>query len=409
MPIVLGGSTPRLIVYRGLDGKLIFSGLVGNFMLSFEQRFNCRLIQPYSFNESVTTPSRGLIVAVRNGSAQIALAATYALAPFTGYSYPFELLSWCLMMPLPAEVPHSQLYSMVFSPTAFWITFLAMVIVSLTLSMALRLHGYRVTFSEYFLHDSCLRGVLSQTFYEVLRAPPLVRGIYLVICVLGLMITSWYNSYFSTFVTTAPRLPALSSYESIKRSNTKVVIWKPEYEMLLHLSESMKKFSPIFQLHKDYEEFLHLRDSFDTRYGYMMPMEKWSLMKDQQRVFSSPLFSLQEDLCVFRTIPIVFPIANNTIFKEPLDRLILDVTATGLLSHWRDMAFTEMIKAGLLGLVDRGHPKEFRAMKLKDLEKIWRCWGYMLSLATFVFALELICFWRQKIWSKIRNIFSLKK
>jgi len=79
------------------------------------------------------------------------------------------------------------------------------------------------------------------------------------------------------------------------------------------------------------------------------------------------------------------------------------------LSHWRDMAFTEMIKAGLLGLVDRGHPKEFRAMKLKDLEKIWRCWGYMLSLATFVFALELICFWRQKIWSKIRNIFSLKK
>jgi len=409
MPIVLGGSTPRLIVYRGLDGKLIFSGLVGNFMLSFEQRFNCRLIQPHPFNESVTTPSRGLIVAVRNGSAQIALAATYALSPFTGYSYPFELLSWCLMMPLPAEVPQSQLYSMVFSPTAFWITLLAMVIVSLTLSMALRLHGYRVTFSEYFLHDSCLRGVLSQTFYEVLRAPPLVRGIYLVICVLGLMITSWYNSYFSTFVTTAPRLPALSSYESIKRSNTKVVIWKPEYEMLLHLSESMKKFSPIFQLHKDYEEFLHLRDSFDTRYGYMMPMEKWSLMKDQQRVFSSPLFSLQEDLCVFRTIPIVFPIANNTIFKEPLDRLILDVTGTGLLSHWRDMAFTEMIKAGLLGLVDRGHPKEFRAMKLKDLEKVWRCWGYMLGLATFVFVLELICFWRHRIWSKLRDIFSRKK
>jgi len=223
------------------------------------------------------------------------------------------------------------------------------------------------------------------------------------------MITSWYNSYFSTFVTTAPRLPALSSYESIKRSNTKVVIWKPEYEMLLHLSESMKKFSPIFQLHKDYEEFLHLRDSFDTRYGYMMPMEKWSLMKEQQRVFSSPLFSLQEDLCVFRTIPIVFPIANNTIFKEPLDRLILDVTATGLLSHWRDMAFTEMIKAGLLGLVDRGHPKEFRAMKLKDLEKVWRCWGYMLGLATFVFVLELICFWRHRIWSKLRDIFFRKK
>nr|XP_044251586.1 uncharacterized protein LOC108069788 [Drosophila takahashii] len=399
LPIALGGSSPRLIVYRGLDGKLIFSGPVGNFMLSFEQRFNCKLTLPYPFDESVTTPSRELIGAVRNGSAEIALAATYALIPFTGYSYPFELMSWCLMMPLPAEVPHSQLYSMVFSPTAFWMTFFAVVMISLILSIALRVHGYRVSFSEYFLHDSCLRGVVSQTFYEVLRAPPLVRGIYLVICLLGLLITSWYNSYYSTFVTSAPRLPAFTSYESIKRSNTKVVVWKPEFDMLLFLSENMEKYSSIFQLHKDYQEFLHLRDSFDTRYGYMMPLEKWSLMKEQQKVFSSPLFSLQEDLCVFHTVPIVFPIANNTIFREPLDRLILEVTATGLLSHWRDMVFTEMIKAGQLQLADRGHPKEFRAMKVEDLEQIWHCAGYMLGLATFVFLLELICFWQPKIWT----------
>ncbi|XP_043948392.2 uncharacterized protein LOC108024331 [Drosophila biarmipes] len=405
MPFVLGGSTPRLIVYRDKNGELIFSGPVGNFMLSFEQRYNCRLVQPYPFDETVTTPSRELIGAVRNGSAQMALAATYALLPFTGYSYPFELMSWCLIMPLPAEVPHSQLYSKVFSPGTFWITLLAMVTISLTLSMALRIHGYRVTFSEYLLHDSCLRGVLSQSFYEVLRAPPLVRGIYLVICVLGLLITSWYNSYFSTFVTSAPRLPAFSSFESIMRSSTKVVIWKPEYEMLLLLTDNMKKYSAIFQLQKDFEAFLHLRDSFDTRYGYIMPLEKWSLMKEQQRVFSSPLFSQQEDLCVFHMVPIVFPIANNTIFKEPLDRLILDVTATGLLSHWREMVFTEMIKAGRLGLVDLGHPKEFRAMKVKDLEQIWRCWGYMLGLATFIFLLEWICFSRQKIWLHIKNIF----
>ncbi|KAH8356353.1 hypothetical protein KR084_005578 [Drosophila pseudotakahashii] len=408
LPIALGGSSPRLIVYRGLDGKLIFSGPVGNFMLSFEQRFNCKMVLPYPFDVSVTTPSRDLIRAVRNGSAEIALAATYALLPFTGYSYPFELMSWCLMMPLPAEVPHSQLYSMVFSPTAFWITLFAMVMISLTLSIALRLHGYRVSLSEYFLHDSCLRGVMSQTFYEVLRAPALVRGIYLVICVLGLLITSWYNSYFSTFVTSAPRLPAFTSYESIKRSSTKVVVWKPEFDMLLKLWGNMESYSSIFQLHKDFKEFLHLRDSFDTRYGYMMPLEKWSLMREQQKVFSSPLFSLQEDLCVYHTVPIVFPIANNTVFREPLNRLILDVTATGLLSHWRDMVLTEMIKAGQLELADRGHPKEFRAMQVEDLEEIWRCVGYMLVLATFVFFLELICFWRRKIWSNIINVFPRK-
>lgn len=409
VPIALGGSSPRLIVYRDLEGKLIFSGPVGNFMKSFEQRYNCRLVQPYPFDESAISPARDLIASVQNGSVQIALGAIYPQVPYTGYSYPIELMSWCLMMPVPEEVPHSQLYSMVFSPMAFGVTIVAMVLISLTLSMALRLHGYRVSFSEYFLHDSCLRGVLSQSFYEVLRAPALIKAMYLVICLLGLLITSWYNSYFSTFVTSAPRFPQLTSYESIRHSNIKIVIWKPEYEMLLFFSENMEKYSSIFQLQEDYKEFLHLRDSFDTRYGYMMPMEKWSLMKEQQRVFSSPLFSLQDDLCVFHTVPIVFPMVKNSIFKEPFDRLILDVTATGLLSRWRDMSFTEMIKAGQLGLEDRGHPKEFRAMKVGDLIQIWRFVGWMLGLATIVLLLELICFWRHKMWQNMKYMFCRNK
>ncbi|KQS52439.1 uncharacterized protein LOC26526307 [Drosophila erecta] len=409
IPIALGGSSPRLIVYRGLDGKLIFSGPVGNFMKSFEQRYNCRLVQPYPFDESAIPPARDLIAAVRNGSVQIALGAIHPQLPYTGFSYPFELMSWCLMMPVPEEVPPSQLYSMVFSPLAFGVTIVAMVLISLILSIALRLHGYRVSFSEYVLHDSCLRGVLSQSFYEVLRPPALIRAMYLVICLLGLLITSWYNSYFSTFVTRAPRLPRLSSYESIKQSSLKVVIWKPEYEMLLLLSENMQKYSSIFQLHEDYQEFLHLRDSFDSRYGYMMPMEKWSLMKEQQRVFSSPLFSLQDDLCVFHTVPIVFPIVSNSIFRKPFDRHILEVAATGLLSRWRDMSFTEMIKAGKLSLEDRGHPKEFRAMKVEDLLQIWRFVGWMFGLATMVFILELVCFWRHRMWQNMKYIFCFGK
>ncbi|XP_017072506.2 uncharacterized protein LOC108108820 [Drosophila eugracilis] len=408
LPIALGGSSPRLIVFRGLDGKLIYSGPVGNLMKSFEQRFNCKLVQPYPFNEKAIPPALELIKAVRNGSVQFALAATYAYKPFTDYSYPIELMSWCLMMPIPSEVPHSQLYSMVFSPMAFWITLLVMMVISLTLSIALRLHGYRVTFSEFFLHDSCLRGVLSQTFYEVLRAPPLIRAIYLGICVLGLLITSWYNSYFSTFVTSAPRLPPITTFESIKNSNLKVVMWTPEYKMLLYLSENMEKYSSIFKLEDNYKEFLQLRDSFDTRFGYVMPIEKWALMNEQQKVFSSPLFSLQENLCFYHTIPVVFPIMNNSIFREPLESLILDATATGLLSRWRDMTFTELIKAGQLALVDRGHPKAFRAMKVKDLEKIWVCGGFMLGLATFVFLLEIICFFRYKMCTKIINIFKRK-
>ncbi|KAH8278582.1 hypothetical protein KR018_005469, partial [Drosophila ironensis] len=397
LPIAVGGSSPRLIVYRDENRQLVYSGMVGNLLKSFEQRFNCKLVQPYPFDESAIKPAQELIGAVRNESVQFVLAATYPQFPFSGYTYPIELMSWCLMMPLPKEVPHSQLYSMVFDSSAFWLTIFGVLMISLTLSFALRLHGYRVHFTEYFLHNTCLRGILAQPFCEVLRAPALVNAIYLVICLLGILITAWYNSYFSMFVTTAPRLPPFTSYESIKSSNVKVVVWQPEYLKLISLSENIAKYSSIFQIEAEYKVFLQLRDSFDTRYGYMMPLEKWSLIKEQQQVFSSPLFTLREDLCFYHTIPIAFPIVDNSVFRDPLERLILDVTATGLLDRWHDIAFTEMIRAGQLSLVDRGQPKEFRAMKVEDLERVLLAGGLLLGLATLVFLMEMIWFWRKRI------------
>ncbi|XP_017046355.1 uncharacterized protein LOC108091591 [Drosophila ficusphila] len=405
LPVAIGGSAPRLIVYRGKDGKLKISGPVGNLKYCIEQRFNCRLVQQYFLNESFIFPAQQYEGAVRNGSVEFALAAYYPKPPFSRFTYPIELMSWCLMMPVPQEVPHSQLYSMVFSPSAFLITLLVMVLTSLILSFALRLHGYRVDFSEYILHDSCLRGVMSQPFYEVFHSPFLVKGIYLGICVFGVLITAAYNSVFSTYMTSAPKFPPFTSYETIKHSNVKVVIWTPEYEMLLETSKNMETYKSIYRLEPNYTKFLELRDSFDPRYGYMMPLEKWSLVNQQQKVFSSPLFNLKEDLCVYHTVPIVFAIMENSIFKEPLNRLIIDLTAMGLFNHWRDMVFTDLIRAGKLELRDLSPPHEFRPMKVEDLEKIWIMVGVLLSLATFVFLLECIRFYRLKIIQKIKSVF----
>ncbi|EDW39000.1 GL13638 [Drosophila persimilis] len=404
LPIAVGGSSPRLIVYRGTNGELIYSGLVGNLMKSIEQRFNCRLVQPHPLNESAIPPALQLIGAVRNGSAEFALAAVYPQGPFVGLTYPFELMSWCLMMPVPEEIPRSELYTMVFHWPAFLLILLALVAISLILGLSLRLHGYRVQPTEFFLHNSCLRGLLGQSFIEVFRAPPLVRGIYLEICVLGILITTWYNSYFSTYVTSAPRRPPFTSYESIARSQTKIVVWTSEYRILLKYFSSIEEYESMFQFEPDYNKFLELRESFNTQYGYMLPLEKWLLISEEQKIFSTPLFTMREDLCFFHAIPIVFPIKENSIFREALDRLIQEVLATGLLNRWRDMAFTDMIKAGQLSLVDRGKPKDFQAMQLMDLQHISVAFGLMMALAIVVFLLELMWFWRHQIRVRLGQV-----
>lgn len=392
LPIMVGGSTPRLIIYRRPAGDLFYAGFVGHLKHCFEVKYNCQLVEPIPMNESTLVPALQLLGAVHNGSVQFALAATFTEPPIDGYIYPFELMNWCFMMPVPEQVPHSQLYSRVLDLNTSMIILVALIMISILLSLTLRVHGYNVQLYEFLLHDNCLRGVLGQCFNEVLQAPTLVRGMYLEICILGFLLTAWYNSYFSAYITSGPYQKPFTSFETILKANFKIVFWTPEYKKLISYSDDIKPYEAIFKLEPSYSKFLQLRDSFDTHFGYMMPLEKWNLVDQQQKFFSSPLFTFRDDLCLFRTVPVAFPIVNNSVFREPLERLIGEVTATGLMSHWRDNAFSEMITAGKLKILDLGKPKEFRAMKLEDLKNILLGGAFMVALASIVFVLEHIWF-----------------
>lgn len=397
LPIMVGGSTPRLIIYRRPAGDLFYAGFVGHLKHCFEVKYNCHLVEPIPLNESSLVPAQQLLGAVHNGSVQFAMAAIFTERPITGYSYPFELLNWCFMMPVPEPVPHSQLYSRVLDLNTLLIILVALIMISFLLSLALRTHGYGVQPYEFLLHNNCLRGVLGQCFNEVLQAPALVRGIYLEICVLGFLVTAWYNSYFSAYITSGPYNFPFTSFEAILNANFKVIVWSPEYQKLISYSKDIKPYEAIFKIEPSYSQFLKIRDSFDTRYGYMMPLEKWNLVKQQQQFFSSPLFTFRDDLCVFRGVPVAFPIVNNSVFREPLERLIGDVTATGLMGHWRDNAFSEMIKAGKLKIIDLGKPKKFRAMKMEDLQNILGTGALMMAIASTVFVLEHLWFRLMKL------------
>ncbi|KAH8417570.1 hypothetical protein KR222_001957, partial [Zaprionus bogoriensis] len=388
LPIMVGGSTPRLIVYRQPSGDLVYAGIVGHLKQCFELRYNCHLVEPMPLNESSMVPARQLLGAVHNASVQFVLAAIFMEPPIDGYIYPFELLNWCFMMPVPELVPHSDLYSRVLDLNILLIVITALVLISVLLTFALRLNGYSVQPYEMLMHDNCLRGALGQGFNEVRRASTLVRGIYMEICVLGFLFTAWYNSYFSAYITSGLHEKPFSSFENILQSHFKIVIWTPEYQKLIRYSDDLQYYTNIFKLEPSYTRFLQIRDSFNTRYGYMMPLEKWNLVSQQQKFFSSPLFTFREDLCAYRGVPVAFPIVNNSVFREPLERLIGEVTATGLMAHWRDNALIEMIRARKLKIVDLSKPYEFRAMELKDLKYILEAGGLMMALACSVFALE---------------------
>ncbi|XP_034484465.1 uncharacterized protein LOC117789542 [Drosophila innubila] len=370
--IIIGGATPRIIGYYDKQGRAIYKGTLGHFMDVFQQKYNCILIEPFPANATALAPSTDVLAAVINGSVDISMGTTF---PFRlnlrGFSYPIEQMHWCLMLPIEPNIPPAEYYIKVFELAAFLLTLVTMVITSFTLATALQQHGYRVQPMDYVMHENCLRGALGQSFYEVLRAPIVVRAIYVQICVLGFLLTAWYNSYFSAYVTSSPKEAPYRSYDDVLASSIKVVAWQDEYNELIGRLTSFKKYEPMFYVEPSFSKYLSMRDSFNTDFGYMMTTTKWIVIHAQQNVFTRPLFRMREDFCFFNNVPIGFPLHENSIYMQPIQDLIFDLTATGLLSHWSKSGFMELVEAGELHLIDLSPPREFRAMQLQDLQYIW--------------------------------------
>ncbi|XP_017874499.1 PREDICTED: uncharacterized protein LOC108621591 [Drosophila arizonae] len=391
---ILGGATPRIIIYYNKQGDIVYKGTLGHFMEVFQQKFNCTLMQPIPLKPDVLLPSADLVAAVRNNTVDISLAITFPEGyDMLQYTYPYEQLNWCVMLPVEADIPRAEYYINVFDLGAFLLTLATISVISLTLSGVLRQHGYSVQLYEFILHDNCLRGVLGQSFYQVRRASLLIRATYMHICVLGFLVTAWYNSYFSAFVTSIPKEAPFRTYDDILASKIKVLAWEGEYNELIARAKDLKKYERMFLVEPNFNKFLRMRDSWDTSQGYMMTTIKWVVINAQQSIFSRPLFRMRNDFCFFNNIPLGFPVNENAIYKQPIARLILQLTDAGIVSYWTKNGFSEMVESGELKFSDLSPRRDFQPMQLQDLQYVWYGYAFMVVFSSIVLLLEM--FWNR--------------
>ncbi|XP_037811574.1 uncharacterized protein LOC119603588 [Lucilia sericata] len=375
LPIVIGGSDPRIIPYKTSKGKEIIGGFVGHFIEAFAKKYNCVLVQPLPFRPHKPIPSQDLIKAVRNGTVEISAGLTFPQIPFRGYTYAYEQLNGCIMIPVEANIPGYKFFTSVFKGETYLLVIAVIMIISMLLSAALYMHGYRIDYFNILCHGDCLRGILGQSFSEIMNPPKIIRFIYLEICALGMLLTTSYNSYFSTYVTRPPKEAFLNSIDSILWSGLKVVIWEPEYKELLGRAAEFQKYIPLFYVVKNYQEYLEKRDSLNNKYGYVVPTTKWIIVQQQQKMFTAPLFRQSKNFCFFNNIPMCFPVHENSIYNSLIYQLILETAQSGLTVFWSEYGFLELIEAKKLNLKDLSAKEEFRAMTIEDLQYIFTFLG----------------------------------
>ncbi|XP_036333544.1 uncharacterized protein LOC118744536 [Rhagoletis pomonella] len=398
LSFIMSGTDPRLVVYD-YKGERIMGGYAGHFLTSFASKHNCTLYEPLPA-PSITrfAPAQECVAAVRNGTVDISIGLTFPRMTsdkkftFDGLTYPYEHANWCAWSPLEPDVPHYEFFWIVFEGLAFALTLLTIFVISIVLSFALWQYDHKPDVTRFFLHDACLRGVLAQSFRELAYAPFVIRFIYLQICILGILLTTSYNAYFAAYWTSAPKEPPFRSFNDILHSNMKVYMFAPEYNELFARAEDLRKYTPMFQIEGDYQRFLRTRDAFNTKYIYMIALSKWKIFREQQKVFTTPLFRMRHDLCLYHNIPLSFPIHSNSIFAEKLNEMILETMESGLIEHWSQTSFLELIRAGRLKFVDLSRKNEFRPMKVEDLKYVWIGYGVMCLVMVLVFVAEQCCY-----------------
>ncbi|XP_036333417.1 uncharacterized protein LOC118744455 [Rhagoletis pomonella] len=397
LSFIMGGSDPRLIVYN-YNGARILGGFAGHFLTTFASKRNCTLYEPLPAPSNTRfAPARDLIAAVRNGTVEISIGLTFPQRlSFDGFTYPYEHVNWCVWSPIEPDIPNYEFFWIVFEGLTFVLTLAIIFVISLVLSCALWQHGKKPDTLHFFIHDACLRGVLGQSFREIQRAPFVVRFIYLQIYALGILLTTSYNAYFATYWTSAPKQPPLRSFDDILASSKKVYMFAPEYKELFDRAEDLRKYTPMVQVESDYHRYLSTRNAFDTKYIYMIPTTKWNIFREQQKIFTTPLFRMRHDLCLYHNIPLGFPIHSNSIFAQKLNEMILETTEFGLVEYWSQISFMDLIRAGRLKFVDLSRKNEFRPMKVEDLKLVWIGLGVMCVAMVFVFLTERCCYYRRK-------------
>ncbi|XP_075151680.1 ionotropic receptor 94e [Haematobia irritans] len=404
MNVVIGGSDPRIIAYD-VNGKQFIGGFAGHFVWAFAQKYNCNIYEPLPFNPNSLLPSQDIVRAVRNGTVEWSAALTFPDIPFVGFSYPYEMINWCLMIPVEADIPGYKFFTSVFKGETYILFVGSLLLLSMALSAALYVHGYSPDILDIVCHDNCLRGLLGQSFTELPKPPKIVSALYLQICVLGILLTTAYNAYFSTYVTKSPKMPTLNNLDDIMASGLKSIAWTPEYNEIFTRAPDMKKYSTMFILENNYQKYLQLRETFNTDYGYVVPTTKWTIVHEQQKIFTTNLFRQSSSFCFYNNIPMCYPVHENSLYIESVYQLILEVYQSGLIYMWMEHGFMELIKAGKLEFSDLSKKKEFHAMKVDDLRYIFIFLAIMLVVVLVVFSLELMIFYRAKIFKKFIKCF----
>ncbi|XP_055918610.1 uncharacterized protein LOC129950713 [Eupeodes corollae] len=411
LPIVFQYRKDTLYSLKTVGDEHILSGQIGNLFRTFAARHNARLntsslMFPLFLND--------LNNLVSNKTVEISSIPTLLISS-KSFSYPCFRIAVGVMLPIEAKIPVFKVFMRVFYLDAFLIAVTVVVLFSAVLETSEFLWGKNIGLLNFFMNLNLLGGILGQSLVERPTDKCCTKIIYLLIFLLGIMLTTLYGAFLQTLMTEPLKEKFIKTLEDVISSNLKIKgfslqfgvvrLYNPEVEEIYSKAFLIKNTKVSEAIDKD-------QDALNTKYAYVTLDVTWKFYEYMQNFLGIKLFRWSKELCLVKSVPIGFPVYENSIYKEILKFHSLDVQASGLWEFWIKRALYENKKNGNVRSRYFEFKEKFRSMKVEDFKWIWTALSLAFLISSLCFLAEIFVFkWKKRIkrkWQSLKSYFISK-
>ncbi|XP_055856660.1 uncharacterized protein LOC129919711 [Episyrphus balteatus] len=326
-------DVPRVFILKN-HGKNRIVGRHANIIQLFAKHMNIKIV----YNFQPNSDEEKILREFRNENRELSVNS-YAMFDLDhiGRSYPLDMVSWCIMVPLRSEVPKSD-YVIISFDRATWIAAGLSVIYIALLLRFIDPQSSETTRKNFFLRSLTIL-MYSPNMEGPITMPTVRQFVFFAqVFLLGFILSCIYSTYLTSFCTNMVFQPPIDSVEDLVKENLRVMVIDYELEAIRTRASCtygetfLKLLYPV-----SYHEVNHRRLDFDDEYAYTIREDRWDFIDKQQRGLKKVFFRLS-NIC-FGSHFTMFPLQIDSHLRPHLDQFILLTQQAGLNLFWDEEAF----------------------------------------------------------------------
>ncbi|XP_023168555.2 uncharacterized protein LOC111597863 [Drosophila hydei] len=229
-----------------------------------------------------------------------------------------------------------------------------------------------------------------------------LQQIIMLMCICGLVFTSFFNANLSTLLTKHPQNADITNFDELRDSGLDV-IFDNIFLLTIKKNYNLSAFKKIVPNAKfvPTKQYLYQILSLNCSFAYHVYTHIWNVLDNYQRSHNEIRLCRPEGMSLITNAVIRTVLKRNSIYKETFRDFMHDSQRFGYFKHWEVEAGLKMmstVHSRLPKPLPRRTP-EFKPSPLnfQDFKWLWKLLGVCYMVAGLVFIAELcVAYWQKK-------------